>query len=76
MLEGIHPTLRRWMLNAFIVQFRTYSLQVTQPPESEIFPLLIYKDVPSEATTMPSAPIHQPSQTQSEVEACYKYILS
>ncbi|XP_017752473.1 PREDICTED: large proline-rich protein BAG6-like isoform X2 [Eufriesea mexicana] len=68
MLEGIHPTLRRWMLNAFIVQFRTYSLRVTQPPDSEIFPLLIYKDVPSEATTMPSAPVHQPSQIQSEVE--------
>ncbi|KAK9300653.1 hypothetical protein QLX08_006697 [Tetragonisca angustula] len=67
MLEGIHPTVRRWMLNAFIVQFRTYSLRVTQPPDSEIIPLLIYKDAPSEAASVPSAPT-QPPQPQSELE--------
>lgn len=70
MLEGIHPTVRRWMLNAFIVQFRTYSLRVIQPPDSEIVPLLIYKDAPSEAASVPSAPT-QPSQPQSELEASY-----
>ncbi|XP_033315242.1 large proline-rich protein BAG6 isoform X1 [Bombus bifarius] len=68
MLGSIHPTVRRWVLNAFIAQFRTYSLRVTQPPDSEIVPLLIYKNAPSEATSVPSAPAHQPSQTQSETE--------
>lgn len=69
MLEGIHPTLRRWIVNAFIVHFRTFSLHVTQPPDAEILPLLIYKDLaPSQTSPAPSAPVHQPSQTQSEVE--------
>ncbi|XP_006565471.2 large proline-rich protein BAG6 isoform X6 [Apis mellifera] len=68
MLENIRPTVSRWMLNIFIVQFRTYSLRVTQPPDSEILPLLIYKDAPSEATTVSSVPAHQSSQSQSEVE--------
>lgn len=73
MLENIRPTVSRWMLNIFIVQFRTYSLRVTQPPDSEILPLLIYKDAPSEATTVSSAPAHQSSQSQSEVEVSYLY---
>lgn len=76
MLGSIHPTVRRWVLNAFIAQFRTYSLRVTQPPDSEIVPLLIYKNAPSEATSVPSAPAHQPSQTPSEAEASYTYIHS
>ncbi|XP_029055080.2 large proline-rich protein BAG6 isoform X1 [Osmia bicornis bicornis] len=68
MLEGTRPEFHRWLPNIFVAQLRTYSSRVSQPPESEILPLLVYKDVPSQPSTVPSAPIHQPSQTQSEVE--------
>ncbi|XP_017893055.1 large proline-rich protein BAG6 isoform X2 [Ceratina calcarata] len=68
MLEGIHPTMRRLIVNAFVIQFRIYSLLVIQPPESEILPLLIYKEVPPQATIVSTAATHQPSQPQSDIE--------
>lgn len=71
MLEGTRPEFHRWLPNIFVAQLRTHSSRVSQPPESEILPLLVYKDVPSQPSTVPSAPTHQPSQTQSEVEVSH-----
>ncbi|XP_076663872.1 large proline-rich protein BAG6 isoform X3 [Andrena cerasifolii] len=68
MLEGSNTIQRHWMLNLLFVPYRTYLRHIMQPPDSEILPLLIYKDVPAQQLSTPSAPVHQPSQTQSEVE--------
>lgn len=66
MLEGVHPEVRSWMLNRFRTSFRTYTSHLSQTPETEILPLLIYKDVPSQASAMTSTPVPQPPQAQSE----------
>lgn len=68
MLEGSNTIQRHWMLNLLFVPYRTYLRHIMQPPDSEILPLLIYKDVPAQQLSTPSATAHQPSQTQSEVE--------
>ncbi|XP_043258007.1 large proline-rich protein BAG6 isoform X1 [Colletes gigas] len=61
--EERNPVLRVWLQEA-LPHYR-----VSLPPDSEILPLLIYKDAaPSQSSTVPSAPAHQPSQTQPEVE--------
>lgn len=70
MLEGMFPAnLRQWMLNGFIVYFRTYSLRVPQPPDSEIMSLLVYKDASSQQPSVPSVSTRQSAtQAQSEDE--------
>lgn len=76
MLEGVHPvSLRQWMLNGFIVHFRTYSQRVPQPPDSEIVPLLVYKDaVSSQQPSVPSASTRQSAQAQPEDEVIDKHL--
>ncbi|KOC69545.1 Large proline-rich protein BAG6 [Habropoda laboriosa] len=69
-LDDLDPALQRSMMSLFVSQFRSFSLHYTQLPDSEILPLLVYKDAPSQASTVPSAPTHQSSQqAQSEAEA-------
>ncbi|XP_076387799.1 uncharacterized protein LOC100875279 isoform X2 [Megachile rotundata] len=66
--RGTHAALRLWLRHRIILQSRLYSARITQLPESEILPLLVYKDAPSQPSTAPSAPTHQPTQVQSEAE--------
>nr|XP_050860700.1 large proline-rich protein BAG6 isoform X2 [Vespula vulgaris] len=54
MLGAVNPSFRQWMLNSFIVHFRTYSLRIPQPPDSEILPLLIYKENNAQTTSASS----------------------
>jgi hypothetical protein len=56
------------MLNGFITHLRTYFLRVPQPLESEIVPLLVYRDTPSQQSSVSSASTRQPAQAQSEDE--------
>ncbi|XP_015436715.1 PREDICTED: large proline-rich protein BAG6 [Dufourea novaeangliae] len=63
--EDSHPCLRLFVEDVFIPPYRN----VTQPPDSEILPLLIYKNVPSsQPSVVPSDSAHQPSQAQTEAE--------
>ncbi|XP_032668447.1 large proline-rich protein bag6 isoform X2 [Odontomachus brunneus] len=68
-LEGIPSSLRQWILNGFIEHFRTYSLRAPQPTDSEIVSLLVYKDSPSQQSSVQSsASTRQPTQTPPEDE--------
>ncbi|CAL7944886.1 unnamed protein product [Xylocopa violacea] len=66
MLRGIDLMLHLSITGLIALQFETYSSRVIQPPDSEILPLLKYKDISLQATTMPSAPTYQSSQIKSE----------
>lgn len=74
MLEGVHPALRQWMLNGFIVHFRTYSLRIAQPPDSEVVLLLSYKDTSSQPTA--SASTCQSTKPQSKDEVTFSFPVS
>ncbi|XP_076230887.1 uncharacterized protein LOC143177027 isoform X3 [Calliopsis andreniformis] len=68
LMLGRNPILRPWLFNTITGPYRAYLLHFAQPPDSEILPLLIYKNVPSQQSTVPSATAHQPSQTQPDAE--------
>ncbi|XP_029165943.1 large proline-rich protein bag6-B [Nylanderia fulva] len=68
LMEGGNPALLEWILNGFITHLRTYFLRVPQPPDSEIIPLLVYKDSSSQQSSVSSASTRQSTQAQSEDE--------
>ncbi|XP_053976344.1 large proline-rich protein BAG6 [Hylaeus volcanicus] len=64
-LELCDPVLRRWIKAVFLSRWNI----MIRFPERRTPPLLIYKnETTTPPTTLPSAPAHQRSQTQSEVE--------
>lgn len=67
LMDGGNPALRQWILNGFIAHLRTYFLRVPQPPDSEIIPLLVYKNTVSQQSSVSSVSTRS-AQTQSEDE--------
>ncbi|XP_014602173.1 PREDICTED: large proline-rich protein BAG6 isoform X1 [Polistes canadensis] len=65
MVNAVNPTFREWMLSSFILHFRTYSLRIPQPPDSEILPLLIYKDT-AQTTSGSSTVSHESTCSTQE----------
>nr|XP_031836800.1 large proline-rich protein BAG6-like [Nomia melanderi] len=64
-VECPEPLIRSWAEEFFVSAYHN----ATQPPDSEILPLLIYKDVPrSEPSEVSSDSTQRPSQAQSKVE--------
>lgn len=63
-MDGGNSTLRQWVLEIFINLLRTYLSSLSQPPDAEITPILIYKDASSsqQSTTVSSASTRQPAQ--------------
>lgn len=70
-MDGGNPALLQWILNGFIAHLRTYFLRVPQPPDSEIIPLLVYKDASSQQSSVSSVSTRQSTQAQSEDEVAY-----
>ncbi|XP_011328969.1 large proline-rich protein bag6 isoform X2 [Ooceraea biroi] len=68
LIDGSNPPLRQWMLNGFIAQLRNYFLRIPQLPDSEIVPLLVYKDASSQQSSVSSASTRQSTQAQSQDE--------
>ncbi|KAK2583506.1 hypothetical protein KPH14_009466 [Odynerus spinipes] len=67
MLDIISPSFRQWVLSSFIVYLRAYVLRIPQPPDSEILPLLVYKETTPQ-TTSPSSTIPQSSTCSTQAE--------
>ncbi|XP_025989781.2 large proline-rich protein BAG6 isoform X2 [Solenopsis invicta] len=68
LMDGGNPALLQWVLNGFITHLRTYFLCVPQPPDSEIIPLLVYRDASTQASSVSSASTRQSTQAQPEDE--------
>ncbi|XP_070163006.1 large proline-rich protein BAG6 [Polyergus mexicanus] len=68
LMDGGNPALLQWILNGFITHLRTYFLRVPQPPDSEIIPLLVYKEASSQQSSVSSVSTRQSTQAQSEDE--------
>ncbi|XP_072748482.1 uncharacterized protein [Anoplolepis gracilipes] len=67
LVDGSNPALLQWILNGFIAYLHRYS-RVPQPPDSEIIPLLVYKDASSQQSSISSTSTRQSTQAQSEDE--------
>ncbi|XP_014475998.1 PREDICTED: large proline-rich protein bag6-B isoform X2 [Dinoponera quadriceps] len=75
-LEGSPPAFRQWILDGFLEHFRAYSQRAPQPSDSEIVSLLVYKDSPSQQSSVQSsASARQPTQTSPEDEPMETEIL-
>lgn len=72
-MDGSNPSLRQWILNGFITHLRAYFLRLPQPPDSEITPLLIYKNVSQQSSV--SSVSTRSAQTQSEDEVSNPFVL-
>lgn len=72
-MDGGNPALLQWVLNGFITHLRTYFLCVPQPPDSEIIPLLVYRDASSQPSSVSSPSTRQSTQAQPEDEVINFY---
>lgn len=68
-MDDSNSTFRQWLLDELIDHLRTYFARVPQPPDSEIVPLLVYKDASSQqSSVVSSASTRQPNSTQAQSE--------
>lgn len=63
--NNINPSFRQWAMHDYLIYFGNYTSRIPQPPDSEILPLLVYKDTTGQ-TTSTSSKVQQNSTCSTQ----------